>query len=305
MIVRALGRADLPSVAARVGSRLTRDAKENSLINPSFRPEEFEGALFRATDQTWVAKSNGRIVGHLFGALLDSSEYGLSAWIGPDGVSFDSDDVLTALYREANSSWSSRGAQEHFVWAFDADADTRPWCDLGFRAVSRRGVMPLSDTPSETLSTGYVLRRGGADDLELAVVLDQVIDEAQSPDITLSAPETARAEWRELLEDDEVTHYIVEFEGEGVAQCVTYPLSARRGSYDRTVHVSAVAVLPEHQHHGVARAMVATAMHDAQKSGDEYAETNWRVTNERAHTFWRRYGFRPTYVQLRRTSSDD
>jgi hypothetical protein len=47
--------------------------------------------------------------------------------------------------------------------------------------------------------------------------------------------------------------------------------------------------------------MVAAALRDAQHSGCEYAETNWRVANERADVFWRRYGFLPTYVQLRRT----
>jgi ribosomal protein S18 acetylase RimI-like enzyme len=304
MIIRALERGDLRAVAARVGNRLARDAQQNSLINPDFRSDVFEAALFRATDETWVAEEDGHTVGHLIGAVLDSSEFGLSAWIGPDGVSFDSEDVLAALYREADSSWRSRGARDHFAWVFDADVDTRPWHNLGFHSVSRRGVLALADGPSKKLPRSYALRRGDVNDLELAVVLDRVIDEAQSAAITSSA-EAAQAEWRELLEDDEVTHYVVEFEGQGVAQCLTYPLDARRGSFDRTMHLSAVAVLPEHHHRGVARAMVGAALRDAKQSGCAYAETTWRVSNDRADEFWKRFGFRPTYVQVRRTRVDD
>ena len=42
-----------------------------------------------AANQTWVAEENGTIAGHLYGALLESPEYGKGAWVGPDGVSFD------------------------------------------------------------------------------------------------------------------------------------------------------------------------------------------------------------------------
>src|ERR1700677_2453521 len=78
MIVRALEPGDLEAVATRVGDQLTRDARRNSLVNPDFRPTVYKAALVRAPDQTWVAEENGQIVGHLFGALLDSAEYGLS-----------------------------------------------------------------------------------------------------------------------------------------------------------------------------------------------------------------------------------
>jgi ribosomal protein S18 acetylase RimI-like enzyme len=86
---------------------------------------------------------------------------------------------------------------------------------------------------------------------------------------------------------------------------MTYPLDPRRGSFNHTVHLSAVAVHNEHQHRGVGQAMVAGALEDAQRAGFHYAEVNWRVVNDGADVFWRRYGFRPTYVRLHRTSGGE
>jgi ribosomal protein S18 acetylase RimI-like enzyme len=303
MIVRPLQSTDLNAVADRVRDRLAEDARRNPFVNPDFHIDDFRAALLNATDLTWVAEGDGRIVGHLFGALLES--HGLGAWVGPDGVSFDSDEILFALYDEASRSWTAHGAVEHFAWVFDAKGDARPWFDLGFTTESRRGVIDLATVPDMAFPGGYSLRRGHVGDLELAVALDRVIDEAQSaapylsPDVANSVIED---EWRELLEDEEVYYYVVEFEGQGVAQCMTYPLDLRRGSFDHTVHLSAVAVQREHRHRAVGRAMVAGALRDAQRTGFRYAEVNWRVANQRADEFWTRFGFQPTYVRLRRAS---
>lgn len=302
MTVRPLEIADLEVVAVRVADRLAGDARRNALVNPFFSVDAFVAALANASDQTWIDEDHGLIVGHLFGAILDSAEHGRGAWIGPDGVSFDSDDILSALYDDACATWMQRGATDHFAWVFDTDDGTRAWLALGFVPVHRRGVMALRDAASAPVPTGYTIRRGGVNDLQLAVALDHLIDEAQA---TGSAPPLNDAEvvkeWQELLEDDEVHHYVVEFEGHGVAQCVTYPLDPRRGSFDHTIHLSAVAVRRDHEHRGVARAIVAAALQDARRAGFLYAEANWAVTNSRAEHFWTRYGFRRTYVRLRRT----
>jgi GNAT superfamily N-acetyltransferase len=299
MTVRALEQADLSTVAQRVSARLAHDAMRNALVNDVFDADIYVAALGSATDQAWVAEENGQIVGHLFGTVLDSAEHGRSAWTGPDGVSYDSDHVLDELYRAAGHSWTQVGAEHHFAWVFDHDHDTRPWFDLGFTSVHCRGVMPLASTPDNDVPEGYTLRRGDLSDLSLAVELDQLIDEAQFQ--VVNTPSCAEGEWRELLEDDEVHHYVVDFEGRGVAQCVTFPLGSRRGSFDHTLHLSAVAVRPEHEHRGVARAMVTGALNDALHQGFAYVETNWAVANDRAAAFWTRFGFRPTYVRLQRT----
>jgi ribosomal protein S18 acetylase RimI-like enzyme len=304
MIVRPLELRDVDVVVARVRAQLTHDARHNPMLSPMFSDEDFAHALRHASDQTWVAEENDRVVGHLYGALLESPEYGHGAWVGPDGVSFDDDDALANLYAAAATSWIGEGALEHYVWVFDQIGDTTPWYELGFARMHVRGVLALGDRRRHRLAPDYQLRRGGVDDLPLAIELDQVLDDAQrlGPSFSLFLEHASRPEELfEALNDDEVHHYVVEYRGRGVAQCLTFPLEARRGSFDRTLLVSAVAVKPEHEHRGVARALIDHALNHAQNAGFTHVETNWRVTNRRAASFWRRYGFRPTYVRLHRT----
>lgn len=274
------------------------------MLSPAFSDEHFAHALRHASDQTWVAEENDGVVGHLYGALLESPEYGHGAWIGPDGVSFNSTDMLANLYAAAGSNWIENGALEHYAWVFDQIDDTAPWYELGFARMHVRGVFALGDRRRHQLVPGYRLRRGGVDDLPLAIELDRVLDDAQraGPSFSLFLEHASRPdELLEALNDDQVHHYVVEYLGQGVAQCLTFPLEARRGSFNQTLHVSAVAVKPEHEHRGVARALIDHALNDALDAGFTHVETNWRVTNRRAASFWRRYGFRPTYVRLHRT----
>lgn len=304
MIVRPLELRDVDAVVAKVKERLSDDARRNPLLSPDFSDEHFSRALADAKDQTWVADDAGNVVGHLYGALLESTEYGNGVWIGPDGVSFDTTDQLAALYATAGTAWITKGALEHYAWVFDDPIDTTPWYELGFARMHVRGVLSLSEQRPHRLPPGYSLRRGGPDDLQQALVIDAALDEAQrqGPSFSIYFEHASRAdEMLEALEDDEVHYYVVERSGVGIAQCLTFPLEARRGSFADTLHVSAVAVMPGHEHQGVARALIDHALNDAVAAGFHFGETNWRVTNRRAGNFWLRYGFRPTYVRLHRT----
>jgi len=104
------------------------------LVNPLISIPLFADSLNRATDQTWIAENDGAIVGHLYGALLESEVYGNGVWIGPDGVSFDTTDILSDLYSFAGATWIERGALEHYVWTIDDIAATQPWYEMASRA---------------------------------------------------------------------------------------------------------------------------------------------------------------------------
>ncbi len=302
--VRPLTLRDIDAVALRVQQKLENDAQRNNYVNPFFSTTQFADALGASLQSTWVAEDNDRIVGHLYGALLDSPEYGRGAWTGPDGVSYDNGDTLAALYGVAGSSWIDHHALEHYVWTLDVADATAPWFDLGFARMHLRGVLQLGAPRDHVLPPKYSIRLGDARDIELAVELDRVLDEAQreGPSFSLFVEHGSRREdLLDALDDPEVRHYVVEFEGLGVAQCMTFPLDTRRGSFESTVHLSAVAVRPEHQGHGVALSMIGQALNDARDMGFSYVETNWRITNRRAASFWLRYGFTPTYVRLHRS----
>jgi ribosomal protein S18 acetylase RimI-like enzyme len=148
-----------------------------------------------------------------------------------------------------------------------------------------------------------LLRRGTIADLAIALELDDHLRLAQEegPSYAFGLANTGqRDDWIETLEDPEVDYVIVEANGEPVAQCATFEVPERLGSFARSVHLSAVSVVEAHRQKGVARAMVDQLLIEARQAGYEYVETNWRVTNRRAARYWMNYGFTPTYVRLHR-----
>jgi GNAT superfamily N-acetyltransferase len=302
--VRQLDSGDVDAVVARVVERLRHDARIQPLVNPLISTELFSESLRQVTDQTWVAEQDGVVVGHLYGALLESEVYGNGVWIGPDGVSFDTTDILSDLYSTAGAQWIERGALEHYVWTIDDIASTQPWYEMGFARMHMRGVLKLDDRVDRTLPDGYVLRRGGVEDIEIAVALDDELDAVQrvGPSFSIGLDHSSKREdLMETLEEPDVHHYVVEFGDVAVAQCITFPLPQRRGSFEQTLHLSAVTVDAAHRHFGVGTAMVDAALRNARNAAFEYVETNWRVTNRRARNYWLGYGFEPTYVRLHRT----
>lgn len=305
--VRKLQPDDVGAVVSRIVSRLRRDAALEPLVNPEISLALLSDALRGATNATWVVHREGRIVGHLFGARLESHTNEQGVWIGPDGASFETTDDLAELYSAAARAWIDAGALQHYVWVLDDPSTTRPWYDLGFARMHVRGVMAL-DGSRHHLNADYSMRHGSIDDLELAVELDSELDRAQraGPSFLLDTPMgTQRSDLYETLSDPDVTYYVVHYRDVGVAQCVTFPLPPRRGSFARTVHLSEVVVRSEHRGLGIGTAMVGTALKEARDQQFEYVETNWRTTNRSAQRFWLNYGFSPTYVRLHRTLGRD
>jgi ribosomal protein S18 acetylase RimI-like enzyme len=302
--IRQLDAGDVDHVVSRISNRLMDDALIQPLVNPVIDTALLAHSLREATEQTWVAEQDSGIVGHLYGALLDNETYGNGAWIGPDGASFINTDVLSDLYSVAGARWIEHGALEHYVWTLDDAAMTQPWYELGFARMHMRGVLALGAPREHALPEGYRVRRGGVDDLDIAVALDDELDAVQmvGPSFSIGVSHVhKRDDLLETLEDPEVHHYVVENDDGAIAQCITFPLPARRGSFADTLHLSAVTVHSDHRHLGVGTAMVDTALNDAFVAGFRYVETNWRVTNRRARNYWLAYGFEPTYVRLHRT----
>lgn len=290
-------------VSDLITQRLRDDERRNRYVNGEVDRELLVGALSSAKASTWVVERAGVVVGHLQAALLESDVYGHGAWVGPDGVSHDDTDALAALYASAGRAWIDAGAREHYVWVLDRPERTEPWMSLGFARMHQRGVRALDGQPVRALPAGYTTRLGTIDDLDAAVELGAVIDRAQAagPSFSIEVGGDERTELDETLSDPEVRYFLAEMHGQPVGQCITFPLPARRGSFDHTVHLSAVAVREDHQSRGVATALVDAALERARRYGFRYVETNWRVTNREAAHYWTNYGFEPTYVRLHRT----
>lgn len=302
--VRPLENADVERVVERITTRLAEDATVQPLVNPALPVELLADALRNARHETWVCEEDGVVVGHLYGAMLENATYGNGVWIGPDGVSFNTTDILADLYATAGATWLEHAALEHYVWTLDDVVSVEPWYELGFARMHMRGVLALREPRAREFPSGYLIRRGDVDDIDTAVALDDELDAVQrvGPSFSIGLDHsTKRDDLLETLGDPDTNHYIVEANGRAVAQCLTFALPPRRGSFDHTLHLSAVTVDAEHRHHGVGTAMVDWALREAFHAGFQYVETNWRVTNRRAGTYWRHYGFVPTYVRLHRT----
>ncbi|MDE3064301.1 MAG: GNAT family N-acetyltransferase [Acidobacteriota bacterium] len=300
---RPMALEDVGAVVELIAARLGEDARRNQFVNGALDAAPLRDALTSSLGQSVVAEAGRRIVGHLSAVILDRETYGNGAWVGPDAASFDDADTLAALYARAGQDWIDAGALEHYVWVLDDAERTAPWLELGFARMHERGVRSLADLVVHEWPRGYSSRLGGPGDLDWAVDLGAEIDRAQAagPSFSLDVGGDERAELAETLEDPEVRYFLAEFAGRPVGQCITFPLPARRGSFDDTLHLSAVAVREDHRGRGVATALVDGALERARRRGFRYVETNWRVTNRDAARYWTGYGFHPTYVRLHRT----
>ncbi len=288
--MRPLGPRDVDAVCARVGARVAAAAQRCAMLEGTLEREALRRAVTSATP-AWVARSRGRVVGHLATALVDGSRG--RAWVPPDGASFDGPAVLAALVGAAAPSWRDAGADGVSAWVYDEPTEVRAWATYGAALTARRGVRALASPPAQGRPTGLRLRRVEAGDLEMALRLDRWGD---PPGVAPPDEDERRAEVIDLLEDPEVDYLVAELDGRALAQVVVMPLPPRRGSRPGAVHLSAVAVDPDERGRGLGGAVVGAVLARARASGHAYAEVNWRTLDPRVERFWRARGFTPTHA---------
>ena len=283
------------------------DARIQPLVNPEISTAILAESLDVLTDQTWVAEQNGVVVGHLYGALLESEH------LRQRRVDRTRRRVLRQhrhTERPLQRGRRARGSSAARSSTTSGRSTTSRPPSRGTRWDSRACTCAASCASNATATTqlpeGYALRRG---------------DRRRPRDRGRPGRRTRRGPARrpEFLHrprshrpsatnssrrsrTPRCTTTSSSSTGHAVAQCITFPLPPRRGSFDHTLHLSAVTVDAEHRHrrrrhgHGRRRASRRAASADF-----EYVETNWRVTNRRARNYWLGYGFEPTYVRLHRT----
>ncbi len=286
--VHRLGPRDVDEVCERVGARVATAARRCALLEGTLDRDALRAAV-ESVAPAWVARSRGRIVGHLTATLLDGTG---RAWVPPDGTSFDDPAVLGALLEAAAPAWRDAGAHGLSAWAYDDPIEVGAWAACGATLRARRGVRALS-TGDAGPAAGLGLRRAGRGDLELALALDRWGDPPGAP---APGDDERRHEVVALLEDPEVDYLVAELDGRAVAQAVVMSLPARRGSRANAVHLSAVAVDPDRRGRGLGTALVGSVLERARSVGYAAAEVNWRTADPRVERFWRGRGFTPTHA---------
>jgi ribosomal protein S18 acetylase RimI-like enzyme len=202
----------------------------------------------------------------------------------------DDAEAVRDAYTDAAPSWPPL----HFAVAQPDRLD--PWYRLGFAQMHAYGMRASGGEPFEV--PGVSLRRGGTDDLETAMRIDNLIYEAQAAPPSYSSFQLDRDEhrqtWLETLEADDVTYMVAERDGRAVGHLTLYP----DPNDDGALHLASTAVVPEERGTGVGRLLTAFALTHAAERGFERVRTNWRVTNLGASRYWPARGFELTHIRL-------
>jgi ribosomal protein S18 acetylase RimI-like enzyme len=294
--------SDAPAVAQRVIEYLARDAVAEPLICADLSRHELEQSLAASPDPWWVDDAPGSLRGHLYGVTLTDPGGTRATWTGPDGVSFDHEDVLDHLLHYADAEWRHQGSFAHHV-SVVAGQGTQVWVERDYRVVSVKAVREITSIAEVQWPQHLRLRSATRDDLDSALVFDELIDEAQGDGRDSRSPsdrEQRIADVVDLIDDPDNRYFVVEERGRAIAQCVTFQLPALRGSFADTVYLGSLAVDPSWRRRGVARLLVTSALAQAQRDGFGHAEVRWRINNLAATALWPGLGFSPTYVQMSR-----
>jgi ribosomal protein S18 acetylase RimI-like enzyme len=224
---------------------------------------------------------------------LEDSSGELTAYSGPDAVSFESVGVLAHLLAQAQPAWRVRGALRHSVWT--SLEDYRAWTGLGYEPVSVSLAREWMPHTRVTSPHDVSVRPALTSDLPVLRELDHEIDRAQGERIDDGAEERLR----ELLEDPEVSYLVATFRDEVVAQVVTWDLGDLVGYPRHTLHVSDLAVRREARRLGVATYLISESVR-RHPHPVRLVEARSRVSNAGAVAFWNRLGCRTLFVQVER-----
>jgi ribosomal protein S18 acetylase RimI-like enzyme len=203
----------------------------------------------------------------------------------------DAEAVRTA-YAEGSPAWPLL----HFAVSGPSAHELDPWYRLGFAQMHAYGARPsggdVFDVP------GVALRPGGPADLETAIRLDLLIEQAQRETPSYSSfthdMREHRATCVETLEGADVTYVIAERDDIPVGHVTLYP----DPTHSDALHLASTAVVPEERGRGVGRALTAFALAHAEERGFANLRTNWRVTNLVASRYWPARGFELTHLRL-------
>jgi ribosomal protein S18 acetylase RimI-like enzyme len=207
-------------------------------------------------------------------------------------------EAVRGAYTELSPGWPPL----HFAVSGPAPEALDPWYRLGFAQMHAYGVRASASEPFD--APGVSLRAGGPDDLETAIRLDLLIEQAQADAPSYTSfrhdEQEHRETWVETLADDDVTYVVAERGGLPVGHVTLYP----DPTHDDALHLASTAVVPEERGTGVGRALTAFALAHAAERGYPRLRTNWRVTNLTASRYWPARGFELTHIRLFRRLPD-
>jgi GNAT superfamily N-acetyltransferase len=272
----------------RVTEPLLADSDAPRWVEQAWRSDDVSGA---------VALRGGRVAGYLLGRAAMSRQWGRHVFVDRAGHAAEDAELVRDLFTSAATRWWDAGVRRFFAVVPSLPERLDPWTRLGFAQMHQDAARETADGPASV--EGIDVRRGGVEDVDLALRVDALIGATQerSPSFAPHVPHT-RSDWVETLAEPEVAYFVAERDGRPLGHSTLYPADPGFATPADAVFVASTATVPEARGTGAGLALVANALAWARAEGYGTIWTNWRVTNLAASRFWPARGFRPTYTRL-------
>ena len=246
-----------------------------------------------------VALAGGAVAGYLLGRTAENALWGRHVFVDRAGHAAAEPELVRDLFAAACEEWWADGARRFLAAVPSTAIALDPWLRLGFAQMHQDAIRETGGEASAP--AGLTIRRGGPDDVDLALRIDRGIGTTQerSPSFAPHVPHSS-ADWAETLGDAEVAYFVAERGGEPVGHTTLYPAAPDFGTPADTVYLASTATLPGARGAGAGLALSAHVLAWAREAGYGSISTNWRVTNLLASRVWPARGFRPTYTRLHR-----
>jgi GNAT superfamily N-acetyltransferase len=257
-----------------------------------------------------VAIREGRVAGYLLGTRSADAVWGPNVWAELAGHAAESAEDVRDLYAFAAARWVEEGRTAHYALVPAGEAAlVEAWFRLGFGQQHALGIREVPDERQPEVS-GVEVRKATPADVDGMVAIGPGLSEHQSRSPVFStqqrkSDEETRADILEDLANAAAGNLLAVVEGRIVGTFVLVPveLSSRHGGLARPPRAALIGyafTLPEVRGSGAGLALTWASFAWARDRGYDAIVTDWRVTNLLASRFWRRRGFRTTFLRLHR-----
>ena len=248
------------------------------------------------------ALRDGEPAGRLVASLREDDVRGRHAWsaLGDHWhAAGEEPELYRELYTRAAAVWVEDGYLDHYVVVPADQSLLAVWYSLSFAQQQVHASLALAPVDAREVD-GFTVRKGGAEDLEVAMALAFVIFDHQAGPPTyagVAAPPEAevRESYAEHLADPAVTYFVAERAGEPVGHLILERVN------DSEIELSVAATIPAARGLGVGSALTDLALGWAYEQGYRTCITDWRAANLLSSRFWTGRGFEPTTYRLVRS----
>ena len=250
-----------------------------------------------------VAFDGDEVVGYLVGRHRDDA-IGPYIWSHVAGHAVREPEFVRDLYAVAADRWVAEGLTRHFVFVPATRDLIEPWFRLSFGASA---ALAMRETgPEIAPDSGVTVRLSTPADLEPTAALDRLLPEhlQRAPSFSglpLAEPAEFVADWRNIWDEEENTHFVAERDGRIVGHALLYRRPADLRVPANCIDLADCATEPDIRGSGVGLALTAHVLTWAHENGYPTMITDWRMTNLLASRYWPRRGFREVFLRLYRS----